>query len=84
MSAATPIVKELTNYIGKMNKQQQKALLLVVKSFSVEEDKWDDKAYIAEMDRRFTELESGKVKGLSLDELESRARLSFKNRKQGK
>ena len=29
-----------------------------------EEPWWNDKTYIAEMDRRFAELETGKVKGL--------------------
>ena len=84
MGAAKPIVQEITQYLGQLNTEQQKAVLTVVKTFAKEESWWNDKKYIAEMDRRFAELESGKVKGITLDELEAGARRSFKNRKQKK
>jgi hypothetical protein len=36
----------------------------VVKTFAGKKEAWwDDKKYMAEMNKRFTELESGKVKG---------------------
>lgn len=81
MSAAKPLVNEITQYLKQLNLQQQKAVLGVVKSFVQEDEWWNDKAYIAEMDRRFSEMETGKVKGFTLDEAEARARQSYKNMK---
>jgi len=50
---------------------------------AVEESKQDDgfhedKELIAELDRRTTKYESGKTKVLTLDQLEARARKSYK------
>jgi putative addiction module component (TIGR02574 family) len=82
MGAAKPLVNEITYYLNKLNKEQQKMVLGVVKSFATEEGTWwTDKEYIAEMDRRFAEVEGGKVKTLTLDELEAKARQSYKERK---
>ena len=39
-----------------------------------------DKAYIAEMNKRVNELEAGKVKGLTMDELAARVRLANKKK----
>ena len=39
-----------------------------------------DKAYIAEMNKRVKELETGKVKGLTIEELAARARLANKKK----
>jgi len=84
MGAAKPLEKEITHYLGQLNTEQQKAVLGVVKTFAQEEAWWDDKNYIAEMDRRFSEMESRKVKGITLDELEAGARQGYKNRKRQK
>jgi putative addiction module component (TIGR02574 family) len=85
MGAAKPLDKEITHYLGQLSTEQKKVVLSVVKSFAREEEAWmNNKAYIAEMDRRFTELETGKVKGLSMDELASRTRQAYKNRKRKK
>ena len=81
MSAAKPLVNEITQYLGQLNQQQQKAVLSVVKSFVQEEDWWNNKTYIAEMDRRFAVMETGKVNGLTLDEAEKKVRQSYKNSK---
>jgi hypothetical protein len=81
MGAAKPIVQEITHYLGQLNTEQQKAVLTVVKTFAKEESWWKDKSFIAEMDRRFAELENGDVKGNSLDEIEASARKSGKTRK---
>ena len=81
MSAAKPLVNEITQYLGQLNPQQQKAVLSVVKSFVQEDEWWNDKKYMAEMDRRFTEMETGKIKGLTLDEAENKVRQSYKNMK---
>jgi len=84
MSAAKPLVNEITQYLGQLNPQQQKAVLSVVKLFVQEEDWWNDKTYMTEMDRRFTEMESGKVKGFTLDEAEKKARQTYKKSKRKK
>lgn len=39
-----------------------------------------DKAYLAEMDKRVKGLETGKVKGLTMDELAARVRLANKKK----
>jgi hypothetical protein len=39
-----------------------------------------DKAYIDEMNKRGKELESGQVKGLTMDELAARVRLANKKK----
>ena len=84
MGAVKLLDKEITQYLRQLSIPQKEAVLSVIKTFAREEAWWNDKAYIAEMDKRFAELESGKVKGITLDELEAGARLSYKNRKQKK
>ena len=84
MSAAKPLVNEITQYLEQLSFQQQKAVLGVVKSFVREDEWWNDKTYIAEMDKRFSDMETGKVKGLTLDEAEAKARQSYKNMKRKK
>ena len=77
-----PLDKEITYYLGHLSTEQKKVVLSVVKSFAREEEAWaDDKAYIAEMDKRYKELESGKVTGLQLNDLAVKARQALKNKK---
>ena len=85
MGAAKPIDKEITHYLAHLNTQQKEVVLSVVKTFAGEEEsRWGDKAYIAEMDKRFAEMESGKVKTYSLDQLDKGARQAYKNSKRKK
>jgi hypothetical protein len=84
MAAATAIVNEITHYLGQLNEQQQKAVLGVVKTFAKEEAWWNDKQYMSEMDKRFAEMESGKVKTITIEQLETTARLSYKKGKSKK
>jgi putative addiction module component (TIGR02574 family) len=85
MQAVKPLDKEITHYLGYLNADQKKAVLGVVKNFAREEYAWwEDKDFVKELDRRTAELESGKVKGITLDELESRVRAAYKNRKRKK
>lgn len=85
MSAVTPLDKQISNYLTQLNSRQKKAVLTVVKTFAEEQDhessRWKDAGFVAEMDRRMTELESGKVKGYSWDEVRQRARNSVKPKK---
>jgi hypothetical protein len=81
MSAVKPLVKEINQYLNSLNLSQQQAVLAVVKTFAKEEEQWDDKTYIKEMNKRFAELETGKVKGVTLNMLEANARKSYKSGK---
>ena len=75
MGAAKPLDKEIIYYLGHLSTEQKMVILSVVKLFAREEETLvDDKVYIAEMDRRFTELETSKVKGLTFDELTAKIR----------
>jgi hypothetical protein len=84
MEAAKLLDKEITQYLSRLSTEQKEVVLSVVKTFAREEAWWNDKAYIAEMDKRFGELESGKVKGYTLEEMETGARQAYKNRKRKK
>lgn len=85
MAESKPLEKEITQYLGHLSIQQKEVVLSVVKSFAGKEEPWwDDKKYVAEMNRRFVELENGKLKGYSLEEMEAGAREAYKNRKRKK
>lgn len=84
MSGANELVEEIVHYLSRLNVKQQKAVLAVVKSYAVEESKKADKSFRAEMERRLAELESGKVKGISLEELEFGAKRTFQSMKHKK
>ena len=78
MPAAKPLTKEINFYLEQLNTEQKQAVLGVVKTFAKEDERWNEKEYMAEMNRRFTEMETGNVKPLSLNELEAGARKAFK------
>jgi hypothetical protein len=72
MAVVKPLVKEITHYLGNLNTSQQQAVLAVVKTFAQEDDTiLTDKNFLSEIDRRFAEMESGRVT----------ARKNYKNRK---
>lgn len=81
MGVAT-LDKQITQYLGYLNTEQKRAVLSVVKTFAHEEDSlWKEKSFVAEMDKRFLELESGKVMGITLDDMESAARKAYKSKR---
>ena len=85
MAESKPLEKEITQYLGHLSIQQKEVVLSAVKSFAGKEGPWwDDKKYVAEMNRRFIELENGKLKGYSLEEMVTGAREAYKNRKRKK
>ena len=87
MGAAKPLVKEINHYLDHMNISQQKVVLSVAKAIAEkpqEDDLWEDEAFIAELDRRTAEYESGKAKVLTLDQLESRVRKAYKAKAKAK
>ena len=82
---AVKLDKEIAQYLGNLSLQQKEVVLSVVKTFAREEEAWwNNKTYITEMDKRFGELETGKVKGHTLEEMEAGARQAYKNRKHKK
>jgi len=86
MSAATKLDKQINDYLIQLNDKQKRAVLTVVKTFAEEQESelWEDASFIAELDRRTTEYESGKAKVLTLDELESRVRKTYKSKGKSK
>jgi hypothetical protein len=86
MSAATKLDKQINEYLIQLNDKQKKAVLTVVKTFVEEQENelWEDSAFIAELDRRTAEYESGKAKVLTLDELETKVRKVFKSKGKSK
>ena len=81
MNAAAKLDKQINNYLTQLNLRQKKAVLTVVETFAKEQepsDIWEDKEFIAELDRRTAEYESGKAKVLTLDQLEARVRAAYK------
>jgi putative addiction module component (TIGR02574 family) len=85
MSAATKL-KQINDYLIQLNDKQMNAVLTVVKTFAEEQENelWEDKAFIAELDRRTTEYENGRAKVLTLDEIEARVRKGHKSKGKSK
>lgn len=86
MRTAT-IDKQINTYLGHLKPKEKEIVLGVVKTIVEnrhDDDLLEDKAYIAEMDRRFKEMESGKMKLYTLDEAEELVRQSCKARKRKK
>ncbi len=86
MARAASLDKKITAYLTQLTTPQKKTLLTVAKTFAEEQqedERWDGPAFIAEIDKRFVEYESGKIKGVTLDELEAKARQTYKNKKAG-
>ena len=75
------IDKQINTYLGQLNTKEKQAVLSVVRTFvenKQDDGFYEDKEFIAELDRRTAEYESGKAKVLTLDQLEARARKSYK------
>jgi hypothetical protein len=83
MDAAKEIDMQIINYFGQLNEKQKKAVLTLVKSFADEKaapDYWEGESFIAELDKRTAEYESGKAKVFTLSELEAGAREAYKGK----
>jgi hypothetical protein len=83
MDAAKKLDKEIANYLTRLNEDQKKAVLTVVKTFAAEGDydHWQDPSFVEEMETRYNDMKTGKDKGLTLDELEEGARKAYQNKK---
>lgn len=80
MSAAT-IDKHIHSYLLKLTPIQKKAVLTVAKTFAKEqESSLEYPLILKEMDRRIEEIESGKVKGSTWNEVKLKARRTNANK----
>lgn len=80
MDNVASLDKKIAGYVELLNAKQKRAVLSVVKAFAEEgtnDDIWEDEAFVKELDRRTKELESGKVKGYSWDEVKKITRHSL-------
>lgn len=82
----TSIDQQITKYVALMNVKEKRAVLGIVKTIVAKQevDPWEDETFIAELDRRSAEYESGKAKVLTLDQLESQARRAYKPKAKAK
>ena len=72
MSTAT-IRERLFEYIRFADDKKVQAIYTMVEDEIIEKlDLWKDKDFVAELDRRIEELESGKVKGITMEEMKSK------------
>ena len=68
------IRKKLQNYIESAEEEKVKAIYTVLENdINAVYDHWDDPEFVAEMDSRVRELESGEVKGSTWQEVKQRA-----------
>lgn len=75
MSVAKSIDKKINSYLSHLNIKQKEAVLTVVKTFAEKENATrTDKLFIAELDCRTAEYETGKAKVFTLEQMEKNAR----------
>jgi len=79
MLTANNIDKKITSLLTGLNIQQKKAVLTVVKTFAQEKgEEWQEEDYMKEMNSRFSDYETGKVKGFTIQETISAAKKAYK------
>lgn len=64
MEAAKPLVAEINQYLTRLNTEQQKAVLTVVKTFAATQEDWWDEMNIEQqqaIDNALAEMKSGKL-----------------------
>jgi len=68
------IRKKLHDYVDSAEEEKIKAIYTVLESdINAIYDHWNDPEFVAEMDSRVRELESGEVKGSTWQEVKQRA-----------
>ena len=81
MDTAKKLDKQINDYLMLLNSRQKKAVLTVVEAFAKEQrsyDIWEDADFIAELDRRTANYESGKSKVLTFDQVKAKVRAGYK------
>ena len=76
MSTANKLEEEIVSYLTRLDEDQKRTVLALVKTFVEEEDydHWKDPSFVAEMDARYNDMKTGKVKALTKEELMARLR----------
>ncbi len=83
MEAVKTLDSEIISYLGRLSVHEKEVVLSLVKTFAGEEgERGDDNEYRAEIERRTLELETGTVKGVSLKELETMAKETYRLKKE--
>jgi len=80
MDSVVSLDKKIADYVGQLNAKQKKVVLSVAKAFAEDisgQDIWDNKDFLLEMDKRTNELEQGKVKGYTWEEVKEKTRKSL-------
>jgi hypothetical protein len=83
MNTSKTLDKEIRDYLPRLSSRQKQTILTVVKTFAEEDEEeiLNDELFLAELDKRFSEMEHGKIKTFSLEEVEEEARLFSKKKK---
>jgi hypothetical protein len=82
MATLNSLDKKINHYLPRLTSRQKKTVLTVVKTFVEEDDEalWNDKEFVSMLDDRTKEYESGKIKTLSLKQLETGAKKAYQSK----
>jgi hypothetical protein len=82
------IKEKLHQYIDKATEEDLQEMLFLLEEDGVDYGRetkhrkwWEDEAFVKELDRRADEIESGKVKGYTRDEVEAEVKRRLSERK---
>ena len=79
--STTEIREQLHRYIDQANDKKVKVIYTIVEEEIHIHSIWDDDTFVAELEKRVAELESGRVKGLTFEEVQHNARKAFKEKR---
>ena len=70
MTTTEALRKQAKKYIDKADEKSLRRVNAILEIDQATNQWWNDKDFIAELDRRYDAMESGEDKGVSLEELE--------------